>query len=378
MPTGHRYGATVPPTITLVDHPDQLEPALSTVAADVVGADVERADSDQYYREASLIQIGIEGVCVLVDPHAVTDLTALGGFLGARTAVFHAIENDLEPLSAAGIELGPVADTAVAAAMLGLPTGLGPLLEEVLGVELASDKGRFQRADWSRRPLPDDMIAYAAEDVVHLPTLWEALEDRLDTAGRLHWYEQELAATLSAAGEDRRAWYRTKGAGRLEPTARSVLRALWEEREAIAQEHDIAPGLVLHDSHMVELAEEPAADPGELSRRAARRQARTSAFADRLHAAQERGRAAPPEEPPSARRWDADDKAAYDAMRKARARRADELGIDSGVLCPSRVLWDAVLADPEDPDELCRAAGLRPWQTEELQDVLWEAYARDE
>lgn len=368
----------MPPTITIVDDPERLEPALADVAHEVVGGDVERADSDQYYREASLIQIGAEGVCVLVDPHAIEDLAPVADFLAGRSTVFHAIENDVEPLAAAGVELGPVADTAVAAAMLGLPTGLGPLLEAVLGVELASDKGRFQRADWSQRPLPEDMIAYAAEDVVHLPELWAALADRLVAAGRRDWYEQELAATLSAATEDRRAWYRTKGAGRLDPADRAILRVLWEERETIAQDHDIAPGLVLHDSHLIELAEEPAADPAELSHRSARHHGRTAEFADRLHAAQERGRAAPPEDHPSVRRWDADDRAVYDAMRKARARRAKELGIDSGVLCPSRLLREAVLADPEDPDELCRAAGLRPWQSEQLREVLWEAYRPEE
>jgi ribonuclease D len=55
---------------------------------------------------------------------------------------------------------------------------------------------------------------------------------------------------------------------------------------------------------------------------------------------------------------------------------ATGLGIDAGVLCSSRPLWRAVAARPEDPLTLCSLAGLRPWQTELLHEVLWEAYTR--
>lgn len=365
----------MPPTISFVDEREQLPSALRAVDHPVVGADVERADSDNYYRRAALIQVGADDRCTLVDPQAIDDLGPLDDFLAGRRTVFHAIENDVEPLVAAGIELRDVADTAVAAAMLGMPTGLGPLLEEVLGIELLSDKGRLQRADWSQRPLTTEMIDYAAEDVVHLPELWEALAAQLDELGRTSWYEQELEATLEAASENRRAWHRTKGVGRLDPRARAVLRAVWEERERIAKEHDIAPGLLLNDSTLVEIAESPVSSVGAMAKKGRGGRSRTKEFAQALYDAQERGISGPPEEPPEDRRWDSDDRAAYDAMRKARARRAKELGLDSGVLCPSRVLWEAMIASPDDPEELCDAAGLRPWQRELLRDDLWEAYS---
>ncbi|MDX1659469.1 MAG: HRDC domain-containing protein [Nitriliruptorales bacterium] len=364
----------MPPAISFVDDRDRLAEALRTVDHPVVGADVERADSDNYYREASLIQVGADGACTLVDPHAIDDLDPLERFLAGRLTVFHAIENDVEPLEAAGIGLHQVADTSVAAAMLGMPTGLSNLLEDVLGIELTSNKSKLQRADWSRRPLTDEMVAYAAEDVVHLPALWHELATRLEERGRTSWYEQELAATLERATENRRAWFRTKGVGRLDPQARAVLRSLWEEREQLAKEHDIAPALVISDKELVTLAEEPADTPTAIGKRGHSRRSRTSEFAQQLFDAQQAGREAPPEEPPEGRRWDTDDRAAYDAMRKARADKADELGMDPGVLCPSRVLWDATLADPDGPEELCEAAGLLPWQTELLADDLWTAY----
>lgn len=344
------------------------------VAADLVGVDVERSDGLRYFRSASLIQVGVAGRCVLLDADALPELPELSAFLDDRRAVLHALENDLDSLEAASVDVGDVADTAVAAALLGLPTGLGPLLAEVLGVELSADKERFQRADWSQRPLPDDMIAYAAGDVVHLPALWRELERRLEETGRLAWYEQELAATVVAAGEDRRSWRRTKGVGRLDGHGRAILRELWETREDIARTEDVAPQRIARDEVLIALAADPPSSRGVLSDRGLRRR-QIRDWGDRLLEAVRRGASSEDEPAPSgSRRSTDDDRAAYDRMRRARAEVADELGLDSGVLCPSRVLWTAVLSDPEDPQALCDAAGLRPWQCDLLRDRLWEAY----
>ena len=74
------------------------------------------------------------------------------------------------------------------------------------------------------------------------------------------------------------------------------------------------------------------------------------------------------------RRWTDRDTQAFDRMRDARAALATELGLDAGVLCPSKLLKDAVRTDPTDARDLCDSAGLRPWQRELLADLLWDAY----
>ena len=158
-----------------VDDPSDLASALARIDEPLVGVDVERADAPRYYRTAALIQVGTADHVVLVDAVALDPVPLLGDFLAERTAVLHALPNDLEPLRAVGVEVGTVHDTAVAASLLGLPIGLDPLLQELLDVALSPDKERFQRADWERRPLPHDMAAYAAGDVVHLGELWDEL-----------------------------------------------------------------------------------------------------------------------------------------------------------------------------------------------------------
>jgi ribonuclease D len=362
------------PELLFVDTEAAVPDALDAVASEVVGVDVERADADRYFRRAALVQVGVEGRCVLLDAFALPQLSALGAFLGnGRTTVLHALENDLGPLADKGVRPAGVEDTAVAAAILGLPTGLGPLLRELLDVELDGDKSAYQRADWELRPLSPGMAAYAAGDVVHLPALWAALRDRLERSNRVGWYEEELAYIVDHADEDTRDWTRVKGSGRLSPDQRAVLRTLWEERERIARDHDIAPNRLVHEDVLRDLAADPPATTSALVRRSHRRRSLLKRHAPQLLDAIERGRTAPPEPKDASRRWSDADRGVFDALRKRRSEVAAEVGLDPGVLCPSKALWAPVVADLDDGEDLCRVAGLRRWQTDLLAEPLWEA-----
>ncbi len=363
------------PSITFVDEAARVRAALDGVDAEVVGIDVERADADRYFRRAALVQVGVDGHCVLLDPVRLPRLPELDDLLDDdHLAVLHAVENDLEPLARLEVRPARIADTAIAAAMLGLPTGLSKLLAEVLGVSLTSEKEALQRADWEQRPLPERMAAYAAGDVVHLPALWEQLAARLATTGRTSWYEEELAVTIAGAANDQRDWTRVKGAGRLEPQQRAVLRALWQAREAEARRHDIAPNLLVHDDVLRDLAVDPPRTEAQLVRRSPRRRGLLREHAAPLFAAVRAGLDAPHIPRPDSSRATDEQRATFDALRTRRAAVAEEHGLDAGVLCPSKVLWAAVAGAPRDGVELCALAGLRGWQTGLLAGPLWETY----
>lgn len=356
----------------LVDQPADLPAALAGIAdLDPVGVDVERADWDRYWRRAALIQVGGDGRVVLVDPLAIGDLGALHEFLHDRLVILHAMENDLAPLESAGVKPVKVADTAVAAGILGLPTGLGILLEQLLGVVLPSDKQAMQRADWEARPIDPEMLAYAEGDVADLPALWVELRKRLVEAGRLSWYEEEMIAQRAQPSiEERRSWTRVKGVGRLDRAGQGRARALWEAREALARETDTAPGRILTDKALVALAEKPPHDVGDLVRRGVRRRAARTFGPPLLSAVAE---AEPEAERGRGRRMTDVDRAAADELREIRAAVARDLGIDPGILCPSRTLLRAVLADPTTPEELQEALGMRDWQWALVADAFVEA-----
>ena len=364
-----------PPRIMLVDDPGRIGPALEALDLPVVGVDVERADADRYFRHAALVQVGGEDSCLLLDGMVLDDLSALQTHLATRLTVLHAAHNDVVPLAAKGVAPPRLVDTAVAAALLGLPIGLGVLLEEVLGLRIEGDKEAFQRADWAARPIPTPMQAYAAGDVVHLPALWGVLAEQLDAAGRTAWFEQELAASLENAVTDTRDWRRVRGVGRLGPQQQMVARLLWEARESLARAEDIAPNLLLHDEAILALAVEPPRTAAQLARRARRRRRMEPEHAERFLSVIDAAAEQEPERPdPDRRRWTDRDTRAFDRLREARARAAKELGLDPGVLCASRTLKEAVQADPGDADALCDAARLRPWQRELLGELLWRAY----
>ena len=132
-----------------------------------------------YYPRLCLIQAAAAGDIVLVDALAIADGGALAPLLTdpARPKLLHAARQDIEALlPLTGVPLAPVFDTQQAAALLGFPAQVGyaELVRQLLGVELA--KGHA-RTDWARRPLSAEQLAYAADDVRHLPALAESLED---------------------------------------------------------------------------------------------------------------------------------------------------------------------------------------------------------
>ena len=361
----------------LIDDQAALEEALAWIGdLDPVGIDVERADWNRYYRAAALVQIGGDGRVALVDPLAIEDWSAVAAYCADRAVLLHALENDVVPLQALGVDPPVVHDTAIAAAVLGMPTGLETLLSEVLGVEMDSDKAKMQRADWEKRPLTEEMLVYAAGDVADLPALWEELRGRLEETGRWEWYAEELDATLTQpAVEDRRGWERTKGVGRLDPRSRARAKALWEAREDLARDTDTAPGRIVNDKTLVDLAQKPPKAVRELGRRGVRRQAVRTFGEDIVVALQQGTNGDPvPVERNGRRSTDADRELA-DRLRVIRAEVAEEVGLDAGLLCPSRRLLGAVLQDPATPEELRDALGLRRWQWALLAEPFAEALA---
>lgn len=367
-------GTAVPVTRrTVATTTDDLSAALAGLGdPPLVGVDVERADSHNYWRRPALIQLGADGDVVLCDPLGAVDLSVLAGFLSGRTVVLHAMDNDIAPLASVGIMLDAIEDTAVAAAILGLPTGLEALLDTLLDIRLNGDKQHMQRADWSRRPLSEPMLEYAAADVADLSALWRTMRARLEAAGRWDWYVQERDAVRAQPPlEERRTWRRLRGVGRLDQRAQTRARALWKAREALARDTDTAPGRIVNDRVLLEVAARPPDDVEALRRAGIRRQA-VRRFGAQLLRALRDSETAPPIRP-RGRRLDDVDRALIDDLRVRRSRVAASIGVDPGVLCPNRALEQAVAAEPATLDALRAALAVRPWQWELMADDFAEA-----
>src|SRR5207244_11916805 len=151
--------------------------------------------------------------------------------------------------------------------------GLAALLEKYVGVKLAKE---HQKADWSRRPLPAAMLAYAAADTEHLPALREALRARLTELGRLAWAEEEFtrledlrwtragASDGGGAGEQD-AFLRVKRAKALAPRQLAALREVYRWREAQGAELDRATFRIIGNDALLAVAQALPRTPAELS-----------------------------------------------------------------------------------------------------------------
>ncbi len=241
------------------------EPArLDDVVASLDGASALAVDTEfmrerTYYARLCLLQLAARGRIALVDPLALTDLQPLRALLTgtATVKILHAARQDLEVLLPLYDAVpAPVFDTQLAAALLGFPAqiGYGELVAKALGVVL--EKGHA-RTDWARRPLSDEQLQYAADDVRHLEALREELAARLDARGRTGWHDEDCRALADASlyrtrPED--AWQRFKGIERLPPAERAALRALATWREARAIKRNLPRGWVIADDVLRETA----------------------------------------------------------------------------------------------------------------------------
>jgi ribonuclease D len=170
----------------------------------VLAWDLE-ADSLHHYREkVCLIQIATSTEVFLVDPLAVPDISALAALLEnpAIRKVFHGADYDIRSLYRDfSLSVHNLFDTMIACQLLGeKEVGLAAVLKKRFGAEL--DK-RYQKADWSRRPLNAGMIAYAAADPSYLVALYRQLEKELAGRGRLSWVEEECLLLSEVRAADR-------------------------------------------------------------------------------------------------------------------------------------------------------------------------------
>jgi ribonuclease D len=212
-----------------------------------------------YYPRLALIQLAWDRGVALIDPLAV-DVTPLGGLLGRDAlAVLHAADQDLEVLErACGVVPGRIFDTQIAAGFLGHGTpSLQTVTERVLQLRLP--KGD-RLTDWSRRPLTDTQLSYAASDVSHLLALADALVGDLDARGRLEWAEQECADLLRRERGNQdpdTAWWRLRDSRQLRGSSRGVAQAVAAWRERQAMQRDIPPRFVLPDLSLLSIAQRP-------------------------------------------------------------------------------------------------------------------------
>lgn len=364
----------------LVREPAALRALAQRLArATRVALDTESASFHRYVDRVYLLQVSTDRETALIDPTAVKALDPVGAILADPhiEVIFHDADYDLRTLDRDyGFRARTLFDTRIAAQLAGEPSvGLGSLLTKYFDVRLNK---KFQRADWSQRPLTAEMIAYAADDTRYLLPLRDRLAAQLVEQGRLGWAEEEFRqleqVRWSQQPADREhAFLRIKGAKALRGRALAILRALHEWREGTAQRRDRAPFRIIGNASLVNIARAAPTTPTALAAVANVPQAIARRYGTELLDAVQLGLAVPERDLPRVRRDrrprpDADYVGRLERLKQLRAARAASVGMDVGLLCPNGTLQEVARVVPRTADELDRVGELRRWQREVLGD----------
>jgi ribonuclease D len=235
------------------------------------GIDTEFMSEGRYRALLCVVQVVVdhpdgekEPDIILIDTLRDVDTTPLAELLADPEVqvVLHAGRQDVAILRRAWrTELTSIFDTQIAAGFTGASAqaGYGNLLAQIIGRRVGKTASYTR---WDTRPLTDEQLSYAAEDVAHLLELADELQSRLTKVGRLEWALEECRRLEGATDErdPETAWERLPRVGQLDPRSRAVARELAAWRERTAADEDKPVGSVVADPALVELAKRRPSD----------------------------------------------------------------------------------------------------------------------
>jgi ribonuclease D len=348
-------------TQSFIDTPEGLARAIDSWRGQPALAIDTESNSFFVYRERTcLVQVSTRDADWILDPLAV-DLRPLGEILAdARIEkVLHAAEYDVISLRR-DYQFGirNLYDTLIASRAVGRRrVGLGSLLEDVLAMKLEKDE---QRSDWGRRPLSADQIAYAYADTRYLLQLSDALKQEVASKGPEVVEEVAVDCERMAAREGRPrevdpdAFEKHKSARKMDPVARSILRALYDARETRARETDKPLFRVVSDETLGEIAVRKPRTRAELQHVPGVTPPIIGRHGDALMAAVQAGLAAEPL--PFVRRAsapvDLHEEERYEALRAWRKQVADARGVEVDVIAGNAALHAIAKARPSSVEAL--------------------------
>ena len=181
---------------TWVDRPEQLLGAVDVLKqSHVVAVDAEftqvrtrtQSDVSTASHRLALLQLAVDYQCFVVDALRLNDLSPLTAVVEnpAIIILLHGAGADLRVMAERGLTVVHYYDLeATCRSIFGQhESSLAAMLQRAFHVRL--DKS-LQRTDWTRRPLPPAMVAYAARDAEMTLALYYWLDEHFSWALKIH------------------------------------------------------------------------------------------------------------------------------------------------------------------------------------------------
>lgn len=338
----------------------------------IIAIDTEADSLHSYFDKVCLVQISAKKDDYVVDPLAKLSLQPLAPVLENRDIikVFHAADYDLRIMNRDfGFTVANLFDTMVSAQLLGMPQiGLAALLKKYFDLE--ADKSH-QRADWSMRPLPPDMLHYAATDTHYLIELSAILRQELENAGRWEWAQEEFlrleAIRFRESEENEEGFRKLKGISKFSRRQLGAVQTLYDWRDGVARSVDRPPFKVLTNETLLTVAQALPTTIGELEKVKGMPPIVVRKYGLDLQARLSRVAAAAEEELPereASRPWvrDVELEKRVERLKKVRDVVAKELALDGSVIAPRHVLNAVAAMQPTSVEQLRDVAAMRDWQ----------------
>lgn len=333
----------------------------------MIGVDTEANSLHAYRERVCLLQFSTPSEDALVDPIALEDISALAGiFADAKIEkIFHAAEYDLIILQRYyGYPFTNIFDTMTAARILGhKKVGLGNLLEEIFGIKVEK---KFQKADWGRRPLTQELLDYARMDTYHLIDLRNKLKAELVERGRWELAKEdfERLPSLIRPGDEplEIPVWRIKGARDLNPKQAAILQELSLYREARAEEADVPLFKIVGDSTLTAIAKAKPEKPKDLEGIEGMSAGQIQRHGKGLLDAVKRGLSAPPLRRARKAAYDEAFVERLDNLRAWRKAAAKEMDVESDVVLPRDIMEAIARADPKNLREVEPLMASVPWR----------------
>jgi ribonuclease D len=356
----------------IIATPADLEKAAGQFERETaVAVDLE-ADSMYHFKErVCLVQIATKKLSVMVDPLMIEDLSPLKPLFsnsGIRK-VFHGADYDIRSLYRDfNISINNLFDTELASRFLGLKeSGLQAVLKMFFNVDI--DK-KFQKKDWSKRPLPKEMTVYASTDVMYLLPLAEILIRQLEEIDRMDWVREEcddlakVRPDLTDAGP---LFLKFKGAGRLKSRSLAVLEALLQFRKQVAEGKDKPLFKIISNDSMMKIATARPVSLRRLKHINTLSNRQMSMYGSDLIQAVAGALKIPDDELPVylSRKPPILPRGApkrIKALKTWRTSTAKTLKIHPGMLCNNALITAVAVSNPVDENALASIAGMKQWQ----------------
>jgi len=361
---------------TLINTKTDLEKITSDLKKEKsIAVDVE-ADSMYHFKEkVCLIQLATKKKHVVIDPLQIQNLSSLNILFSNSNIkkIFHGADFDVRSLYRDfNIKIKNLFDTQIACMFLGIrETSLDAVLKKRFKISLNK---KYRKKDWSKRPLPEDMIEYAVNDTIYLIKLAKILEKELKKIDRISWVYEEckiLSKVRPTLLNSAPLFMKFKGAGKLNRKSLAVLEALLQFRLSTAEKKDRPLFKIIGNNSIMKIVKEKAVNLRQLEKTKALSQKQIEMYGDAIVRAVNNSLMLPAANLPVYPRRKApvlphEVPLRAKAIKRWRDLKAKEIELDPAIICNKTTINSIAIQNPVYLKDLSKIKEMKKWQKKEF------------